>query len=78
MPNYPVAVDGRNDLYGDDLDRIFLSSEMGEKSSETNPYLNNAGVVLLRRDVPLANLLRNDPRFRLVYEDQIATVFVRG
>ncbi len=78
MPNYPVAIDGRNDLYGDDLDRIFISSQMGDKSYETDPYLNQAGVVLLRRDVPLVNLLRNDSRFRLVYEDQIATVFVRG
>ena len=78
MPGYPVAIDGRNDLYGDDLDRIFISSQMGDKSYETDPYLNQAGVVLLRRDLPLVNLLRNDPRFRLVYEDQSAAVFVRG
>ena len=77
MPNYPVAVDGRNDLYGDDLDRTFIDSQRGA-NYQTDPYLNQAGVVLLRRDLPLARLLLDDPRFKLVYEDRLAVVFVRS
>ena len=30
MPNYPVSIDGRNDLYGDELDGRFFSSENGK------------------------------------------------
>jgi hypothetical protein len=76
LPNYPVAVDGRNDLYGDELDGIFFNSENG-RAYTSDPYLNQAGVVLLRKDLPLVALLTTDPRFRVVYEDQFATVFVR-
>jgi hypothetical protein len=77
MPNYPVAIDGRNDLYGDQLDSRFYNSQEGEKSYISDPYLNEAGVVLLRKNLPLAGLLMTDPRFRVVYEDRIAAVFVR-
>jgi hypothetical protein len=78
MPQYPVSIDGRNDLYGDQLDQIFFNSQNAEKSYETDPYLNQAGVVLLSSDLPLAKVLTVDPRFQLVYRDQIATVFARS
>jgi len=77
MPNYPVAIDGRTDLYGDDLDKLFATSENAEESYKTNPYLDEAGVVLLNSELPLAKVLTIDPRFKLVYKDQIATVYVR-
>ena len=77
MPDYPVAIDGRNDLYGDDLDKIFYNSESAQESYKTDPYLNEAGVVLLDSTLPLAKVLTIDPRFQLVYHDDIATVFER-
>ncbi len=77
MPDYPVAIDGRNDLYGDDLDQLFFDTENGAESYATDPYLNEAGVVLLEKNRPLAGLLMSDPRFSLVYQDQLAAVFVK-
>jgi hypothetical protein len=77
MPNYEVAIDGRNDLYGDKLDGQFFSSEIGKKTYINDPYLNESGVVLLQRRVPLANILLSDARFRVIYQDQLAMVFVR-
>jgi len=77
LPNYPVAIDGRNDLYGDELDGMFFSSQKGEKSYTSDPYLSEAGVVLLRKNLPLVDRLMTDPRFRVIYEDRIAAVFVR-
>lgn len=77
MPDYPVAIDGRNDLYGDDLDKIFYNCQIAEKSYTTDPYLNESGVVLLDSTLPLAKVLTIDPRFQLVYHDEIATVFAR-
>ena len=32
MPDYPVAIDGRTDLYGDELDFLFFNSERGDDS----------------------------------------------
>lgn len=75
MPDYPVAIDGRNDLYGDDLDRLFFDTETGRESYSTDPYLSEAGVVLLEKRLPLAQLLTTDPRFTLIYQDQLTAVF---
>ncbi len=77
MPDYPVAIDGRTDLYGDELDFLFFNSERGEDSYVNDPYLNEAGVVLLDRTKPLAMILRGDQRFQKIYEDPLAVVFVR-
>lgn len=76
MPQLPVAVDGRNDLYGDDLDKIFYYSQSGFPSYKTDPYLDEAGVVIIESQLPLAKLLSIDPRFKLIYHDDIATVYV--
>ncbi len=78
MPDYPVAIDGRNDLYGDDLDKVFYECETARKSYATDPYLDESGVVLLESKLPLAKILTIDPRFRLLYHDEIATVFARN
>jgi hypothetical protein len=78
MPDYPVAIDGRTDLYGDELDFLFFNSERGDESYVNDPYLNGAGVVLLDRTKPLATILRGDRRFQRVYEDDLAVVFVRN
>jgi hypothetical protein len=77
LPGPPVAVDGRNDLYGDDMDRLFYNSQSAFPSYTSDPYLNEAGVVVLDSQLPLAKVLTIDPRFRLVYRDEIATVFAR-
>ena len=77
MPAYPVAIDGRNDLYGDELDQLFYASQSAEKEYLTDPYLNEAGVVLLAADLPLAKILTADPRFKLIYQDRMAVVFAR-
>jgi hypothetical protein len=77
MPDYPVAIDGRNDLYGDKLDELFYASQSAEASYTTDPYLNEAGVVLLDAAMPLAKILTADPRFKLIYQDPMAVVFAR-
>jgi hypothetical protein len=77
MPGYPVAIDGRTDLYGDDLDFRFFDSERGDASYINDPYLNESGVVLFDRTKPLASILSGDQRFQRIYEDRLAVVFVR-
>lgn len=77
MPDYPVAIDGRTDLYGDDLDLNFFRSETGDFAYVNDPYLNEASVVLLPKAKPLAIVLTGDQRFKKIYEDRLAVVFVR-
>jgi hypothetical protein len=36
MPDYPVAIDGRNDLNGDELGRIFFNSQNADTSYATD------------------------------------------
>ena len=75
-PELPVSIDGRNDLYGDDLDELFYSSQSPSLSA-LDPFVGKAGIVLLESRLPLAKKLVADPRFRLVYQDGLATIFVR-
>ena len=77
LPEYPVGIDPRTDLYGDELLARFHHTELGDADYRSDPYLNDAGVVLLRPSDALTPLLESDPRFRRVYEDKIAAVFVR-
>lgn len=76
MPQYPVAIDGRNDLYGDDLDRIFHKSQ-DALQYKNDPYLDKAGCVLLEKKYPLSAVLKYDPRFEVVYEDPSAIIYAR-
>ncbi|MGA8489013.1 MAG: hypothetical protein WB711_01240 [Terriglobales bacterium] len=77
MPDSPVAIDGRTDLYGDELDTRFFKTQQGDPSYVDDPFLNNAKVVLLSKKVPLASVLLQDSRFSLIYQDSLAVVFVR-
>jgi hypothetical protein len=77
MPDRPVAIDGRTDLYGDELEELFFRTSNGAPTYTEDPYLNQAGVLILQKKKPLATVLKSDPRFQLVYEDGLAVVFVR-
>jgi hypothetical protein len=76
MPDHPVSIDGRTDLYGDEILARFFATG-GGNDYVNDPYLNEAGIVLLERRMPLATMLQGDGRFQKVYEDQLAIVFVR-
>jgi hypothetical protein len=76
LPDSPVAIDNRPDLYGDERLSHFYLVQQGLLDWSADPDLNAAQVVLLNRQTPLSKLLARDIRFHLVYEDAIAVVFV--
>ena len=76
LPDYPVSIDGRTDLYGDAYFQQESQTLMGRRSDD--PALNQANLVLLPSRVPLCGMLQSSPQFRLVYTDNIAKVFVRN
>jgi len=77
LPELPVAIDGRNDLYGDAMDKIFYESQSAFPSYAADPYLDESRLVILDSTLPLAKVLTIDTRFQMVYHDDIATVFMR-
>lgn len=78
LPQYPVAIDGRTNLYGDQMNLLMYRSSGGDEAYTSDPYLNEAGLVLLSNKLPLTQLLTIDSRFRVVYRDQLAVVFARN
>jgi hypothetical protein len=76
LPDSPVAIDNRPDLYGDQRLSHFYLVQQGLLDWSADPDLNAAQVVLLNRQTPLSKLLARDIRFQLVYEDALADVFV--
>lgn len=72
----PVAVDGRAALHGTEQLKRLDADEKGKPGWSSNPALVAAGVIITPRSAPLTELLRLDSRFKLFYEDKLATVFV--
>jgi len=75
LPGMPVSIDGRANLHGDErLSRSTMAS-LGAENWSDDPELMKAGTILLQRSSALSSILRSDSRFRLVYQDDVASVF---
>jgi hypothetical protein len=76
LPGLPVSIDGRSNIH--DAARIRHSSEVWEGGNNwaSDPELAAAHVVITQKNLPLTQLLRMDSRFELVFEDQVAVVFI--
>jgi hypothetical protein len=76
LPEYQVSMDGRTNLHGDRRFARSYATWSGMRDWATDPELSQAKIVIGSVNFPLTSLLRFDPRFRLVYEDRLAVVFV--
>ena len=76
LPEYPVAIDGRTDLYGDEMVERFTMTAGGFSYAQ-DPDLNASRVVLLQRRTPLVKFLTTDSQFERIYQDDVAVVFRR-
>ena len=75
LPEIPVSIDGRTNLHGDARISRSVDTWLG-KGWESDPELAQSRLVISHPKNVLASLLRADKRFRLVYEDNTALVFV--
>lgn len=75
-PDQPVAIDGRTDLYGDDIDTRFFKTQNGDESYKEDPYLNESHVILLPTRTALASVLLSDPNYTLIYQDKLAVIYL--
>jgi len=77
LPQIPVSIDGRANLYGDwQLARNIATWSGIVKWNTDDVQLNRARLIIANKNEPLTSLLRFDPRFRLVYEDSISAVYI--
>lgn len=72
----PVSIDGRAALHGDEQIERSARTWSGAPDWSSNPQLASAGVIVAPRSAALSQLLRTDARFRRVYEDKLAAVFI--
>ena len=78
MPQYPVSIDGRTDLYGEAMDQQYYATQEAEPSYESDAVLNDAGLVIVKKKFPIATALEGDRRFRVIYRDDLAVVLARN
>ena len=76
LPDLPVSMDGRTNLHGEERIESSLATWAGYPGWNSDPELSRAHVVIADMKRPLTALLRTDARFRLVYKDEVAAVFV--
>jgi hypothetical protein len=76
-PDYRVYIDGRADVYGDAFIEEFLSAQGGQAGWRGPLDKYGIRTVLIKPDLALASLLRQDAGWQNVFEDQQAVIFVK-
>lgn len=76
-PRYRVFIDGRADVYGDELMEQFF--EIHDGQMHWRKRLDDYGIqsVLVSPNTAIASLLREDKGWQKVFEDQQAVIFLR-
>jgi len=81
LPEYPVAIDGRLNLYGDEINHRYFEVTGGTERLETDPDFVRTRIILLERNAGMTKALMTLPvlraQFRVAYQDDLATVLVR-
>ncbi len=77
LPEYPVAIDGRTDLYGPEFNIQYSKVMNFETHYSTFPPLNGAGTILLAKNSNMASALASVPGFKTTYSDNVAVVLLR-
>jgi hypothetical protein len=72
-----VFVDGRSDFYGADFESRYLELMNVRYDWEQSLAKYGVDTVLLRVEAPLATALKESPRWKVVYDDGIALIFLR-
>lgn len=76
LRNQPVSLDPRTNIYGDQLLARSVATSNGV-GWDTDPVLARSNFVILDRSAPLVSQLARNSEYRLVYEDDVSTIFVK-
>lgn len=76
LSEYPVFIDGRADLYGDEIIFEWLSIVRGEVGWQESLHEWGVGFVIVEPEMPLVERLEEEG-WELIYADEVAVVFQR-
>jgi hypothetical protein len=77
LPEYPVAIDGRTELYGADFNIAYAKVMNAEEHYSKFAPLNQAGTIVLEKRSLIAAGLAGVAGFSTVYSDDVGVVLVR-
>ena len=78
LPEYPVSIDSRTEVYGNEIDSRYFKVTTAEIPLDADASFANARTILLSKDAPMALALSAVPQFRVAYQDNVATVLLPG
>ena len=77
LPEYPVAIDSRSDLYGADTITKYSKVMNAEVPYTEYPAVADAQTILLPKKTNMAVALASVPRFQMSYSDDVSVVLTR-
>ena len=77
LPEYPVAIDGRRDLYGDDFVIQYSKMMNADVPYKAFPAANDARTWLLQRNSVMSEAMSTLPGFKVEYRDDVAVVLTK-
>jgi hypothetical protein len=77
LPNYPVFVDGRTDLYDDEFLTEYLSVVLAQEGWEEKLDRYQINLVLIEPESMLGRILDEQGHWQLLYGDHQAMIFAR-
>lgn len=77
-PDYPVYVDGRADVYGDEFLREYLKIALAEPGFESKLAGHGVGFVVVEADSVLSPVLAISEQWAVAYRDMQAVIYVRS
>jgi hypothetical protein len=77
-PGYLVFIDGRADLYGDELMDQFARTASGQKNWQEALEKYAIRTIVIPPHTGLAGILRYDSRWTKIFEDSQAVVYIRN
>jgi hypothetical protein len=78
LPQYPVAIDSRNDLYGAEFITEYSKVMNAEAPYTEYPALSGAQTILLPKSAIMAGALSSLPVFKVAYSDDATVVLTRN
>lgn len=74
LPQYPVAVDSRNDLYGDEVIIQYFRVMNADEPYIAFPEMAQAKTLLLQKKSIMADAMSTVPSYRIAYSDDVSMV----
>jgi hypothetical protein len=77
LPEYPVAIDGRTNLYGDEFMVQYSKLMNADVPYKAFPPANDARTLLLQSDSIIGEAMSTLPGFKVAYSDKVAVVLTK-